>query len=288
MATPINQQPTLNQAYSSTELFTTCSAMRFIDNLTLTEQELFRNPPCTLTMPIDNILNHRSKKCRNGSEKKHPRPLNSYILFRRNLENQIRTQNPGRKHTLKEISKIAGKSWKTQPDKVKRYFHVLAKLSSYRHKAVYPDYTYNPLRRFKNGDNFLFKHTDRERLAKRYNKNKSLSKKVKTSSMNDTDTSTNESFQKNEHVNEQPSTLLAPSSAVDFSHDESFSPYLPLYEFSDNFGVPALFTQTPIYLSVPFPYFTQSFPTFSPQCFFENDIDDINATEQIINPEYEI
>ncbi|CAG8583650.1 9497_t:CDS:2 [Paraglomus brasilianum] len=250
MAASINQKST--SGHSRTELFTTtdsnCTAMYFIDNLTPTEQELLRNPPYALSISFDNILNPIRKGCRNSSKKNiPPRPQNAWILFRRNFESRARSQRPGGMYTLKEISKTAGESWKAQPDKVKRYFNVLSKLALYRHKVMYPGYIYNS-RKFKNGEKFIFKHMDKDEIAKSCNNKTNLSKKAKTSRMSDTgyiSVGRNESYPENKYINEQPSTLPTPSLIVDISHNWSFSPSLPLHEVSDGFGVLDFPTQMP-------------------------------------------
>ncbi|CAG8567185.1 3096_t:CDS:1 [Paraglomus brasilianum] len=249
-------QPILRQVHSHTELCaatnSTCPATCFINNLTPTELELIRNPPYPLTISYDSILNPIRKRRKNSNKRNlPPRPQNAWVLFRRNFQSQERSQRPDGSHTLKEISKTAAENWKSQPKEVKQYFNLLSKLASRQHKVMYPEYVYNP-RKFKNGENFIFKHMDKDKIAKSCKNKASLSKKAKQPiDLSNTDCSNDSENLRND---EQQSNLPSPSPIVDSS---SFS----LYEISD------------------LPYFLTLFP----QCQFPNDInsDNINANEQI-------
>src|SRR6185312_6749213 len=214
-------QPILRQVHSHTELCaatnSTCPATCFINNLTPTELELIRNPPYPLTISYDSILNPIRKRRKNSNKRNlPPRPQNAWVLFRRNFQSQERSQRPDGPHTLKQISKTAAENWKSQPKEVKQYFNLLSKLASRQHKVMYPEYVYNP-RKFKNGENFTFKHMDKDKFAKSRNRKTSLSKKAKQPiDLSNTDCSSanrNESYLEN---NEQQSTL--PSSVINFQY----------------------------------------------------------------------
>ncbi|CAG8567166.1 3095_t:CDS:1 [Paraglomus brasilianum] len=258
----ISQNPILRQVYSHAELCTTtkstCPATCFINNLTPTELELFCNPPYTLTISYDILLKPTGKRRKNSNKKSlPPRPQNGWILFRRDFESRVRSQCPDVLHTLKEISKMAAESWKSQPEEVKQYFNVLSKLALHKHKVMYPEYIYNP-KKFKNGENFIFKHLDKDKIAKSYNSKASLSKKAKASDLSNNAYSgviRNESYTEN---NERRSNLPSPSSIIDF--------------WSLISDLPDLLTQMS-------PNSIQTFPFF-PQCQFSNDInnDNINAS----------
>ncbi|CAG8572167.1 7001_t:CDS:1 [Paraglomus occultum] len=260
----INESPNLRQPYSLTELCTatnsTCTATCLVNNLTPSELELFCNPPYTLTLSCDSILNPIRKRRQNSGKKSlPPRPQNGWILFRRNFESQVRSQCPGGSNTLKEISKLAAESWKSQPEKVQQYFNVLSKLASHKHKIMYPEYVYNP-KKFKNGENFVFRHVDKDKIVKSRNSKASLSKKTKPSNSSKGDYT---SIIKNEGCpenNRRQSILLSPSTFVDFSD------LLP--SLHDLFMLSPNFIQYSSYFS---------------QCQFYNDINDDNrnAAKQI-------
>src|SRR6185312_775161 len=263
----INQKPILRQVHSHTELCTatnsTCPATCFTNNLTSTELELIRNPPYPLTISYDSILNPIRKRRKNSNKRNlPPRPQNAWVLFRRNFQSRVRSQCFGGLHTLKEISKTAAESWKRQPEEVKQYFNVLSKLVSHKHKVMYPEYVYNP-RKFKNGENFIFKYMDKDKIAKSRINKASLSKKAKLSNTGCS------SISENLRNNKQQSSLPSPSSIIDIS---SFS----LCEISD---LPYFLTQEPAYFS---PNFIQP-SSFFAQCQFDNDINNnnINANEKI-------
>ncbi|CAG8671533.1 2327_t:CDS:1, partial [Paraglomus occultum] len=220
------------------------------------ELELFRNPPYTLNMSYDCILNPMRKQRKNNNKKSlPPRPQNGWILFRRNFQSQ-RSQCPGRPNTLKEISKLAAESWKIQPKEVKQYFNILSKIASHKHKTMYPEYVYNP-KKFRSGDSFIFRHVDKDKIVKSRNSKASLSKKTKASGLSNTNcgnASRNKSYPKND---EREFTL--PSSVINI---QSLVPELPDFL---------------IQMSV---FSPNSIPFFS-QCQFDNDINKINANKQI-------
>ncbi|CAG8489433.1 718_t:CDS:1 [Paraglomus brasilianum] len=113
--------------------------------LTHSELSLLTAPPYILTLPIDTLLNPIPKHRRTRFKKDlPPRPQNSWVIFRKDFESQLRAQHPNAMYTLHEISAIAGVHWKNQPSNVKQYFRVLAKLALYQHNIMYPDYTYQP------------------------------------------------------------------------------------------------------------------------------------------------
>ncbi|CAG8521605.1 4091_t:CDS:1 [Paraglomus occultum] len=263
---PINEEPILRQVYSHTELCTathsTCPATCFINNLTQNEQKLLHNPPYTLATSYDSILNPIRRR-RNNSNKRNlpPRPQNGWILFRRNFQSQVLSGSPGKSSALNEISQKAAKSWKNQPKEVKEYFKVLSKLASYKHKAMYPEYVYNP-RKFKNGDSFIFKYMDKDKFVKNGSSNASTSKKAKKS--NNLSEGDHIGVMRNEdysEINDEQQSIL-PSTFLDFPN--LFS------DFSD------------------FSMFSPNYSPFFYQCEFYNDIrnDNIIAAEPINYADY--
>ena len=136
------------------------------DLLTLFEFSLLINPPYILTVSLDILLDPTYNQ-----RKSLPRSQNSFILFRRDFEGRLRAESPNKSYTIHEISKIAGKEWKTQPDLVKLYFAVLAKLAQERHRFAFPGYTYKPRRtkQKKRTGEFLFKNTYKDTFASRQN-----------------------------------------------------------------------------------------------------------------------
>jgi len=136
------------------------------DLLTLFESSLLINPPYILTVSLDILLDPTYNQ-----RKSLPRSQNSFILFRRDFEGRLRAESPNKSYTIHEISRIAGKEWKTQPDLVKLYFAVLAKLAQERHRFAFPGYTYKPRRtkQKKRTGEFLFKNTYKDTFASRQN-----------------------------------------------------------------------------------------------------------------------
>ncbi|CAG8460268.1 3128_t:CDS:1 [Paraglomus brasilianum] len=105
------------------------------------ERNLLLNPPYPLSLPLRELL----KPMRKDATSSPPRPMNGWIIFRRDLEGQLRFYYSGQPRSMKETSAIASNFWKNRP-KVKLYFTILAKLAEKVHKDVYPDYCYKPKR----------------------------------------------------------------------------------------------------------------------------------------------
>ncbi|CAG8521584.1 4090_t:CDS:1 [Paraglomus occultum] len=208
-------------------------------------------------MSYDSIFSPIRKRRKSSNKSSPPRPQNAWLLFRRDFECRVRSQRPNELHTLNKISKTAAESWKIQPEKVKQYFNVLSKLASYKHKAMYPEYVYNP-KKFKNGENFIFKHINKDKIVKSRNSKASLFNKAKASSSNTVDYSSvisNEDCPKND----EQSILQNPSPIID---------------------IPEVFMF--------FPNFIHTSPSF-PQCQFYYNLNnnDITDNEQIGYMDYE-
>ncbi|CAG8630792.1 9730_t:CDS:2 [Paraglomus occultum] len=132
-----NDQFLHNNSLSQITCYTSC--------LTQSELSLLTAPPYVLTLSVDTLLNPIPKQRRTRFKQDlPPRPQNSWVLFRKDFECQLRAQHPDVMYTLHEISAIAGVQWKNQPTAVKQYFRVLSKLALHRHNIMYPDYTYRP------------------------------------------------------------------------------------------------------------------------------------------------
>ncbi|EEB08837.2 transcription factor Ste11 [Schizosaccharomyces japonicus yFS275] len=82
----------------------------------------------------------RSKKSsRSGSSASGvKRPLNSFMLYRRDRQNEIPTNNH------QSISRIIGQLWRNESVQVKKYYADLAVLERQRHMMTHPEYKFSP------------------------------------------------------------------------------------------------------------------------------------------------
>ncbi|CAG8506186.1 5035_t:CDS:2 [Paraglomus brasilianum] len=116
--------------------------LKYINTLTPSESKLLLDPPFNVDTSVDILLNPINKN--NTENNSPPRPQNAWVIFRKDFENRLRRLDPNHPHTVQDISKSASKSWKKQPDVVKKYFKLLSKLALKLHKETYPDYQYKP------------------------------------------------------------------------------------------------------------------------------------------------
>ncbi|CAG8479215.1 1762_t:CDS:1 [Paraglomus occultum] len=141
----------------------------FQKTLTSFECDLLRNPPYNLTISIESLLNPKRKRRRRNIRRNPspPRPQNSWLIFRQNFESRLRLQYPDNSYSIQDVSKTAGKDWRRQPQIVKQYFDVLAKLTSQQHKHTYPDYAYRPQKKPRKPENrWLFKVINKEKFVR--------------------------------------------------------------------------------------------------------------------------
>ncbi|RIA80444.1 high mobility group box domain-containing protein, partial [Glomus cerebriforme] len=91
-------------------------------------------------IPLEQLL-APCKKTR-GKKGRITRPQNAFILYRKDLQDKIKNENP--QADFKEISKIAGNRWKNEADQVKNNYTLLATLGGLVHQDLFPNYKYQP------------------------------------------------------------------------------------------------------------------------------------------------
>ncbi|KAI9317532.1 hypothetical protein BX666DRAFT_2135103 [Dichotomocladium elegans] len=79
--------------------------------------------------------------------KKVPRPMNCFLAFRLEKQNEIVARCPGANH--RDISKIIAKYWKEMSEEEKEPYRRRAHLAKLEHEKLYPGYKYQPQK--KNG-----------------------------------------------------------------------------------------------------------------------------------------
>jgi hypothetical protein len=76
-----------------------------------------------------------------------PRPLNSFMIYRREYQKKIKEQHPNiLLSELSRISKSAADEWAQEPQHVKQKYAEKARVEKERHMKLYPNYVYCPRR----------------------------------------------------------------------------------------------------------------------------------------------
>lgn len=73
---------------------------------------------------------------------KVPRPLNSFLFYRSEKQNEIMQKCPSANQ--REISRIVAKWWNDASEEEKNTYRELACIAKAEHKKLYPDYEYTP------------------------------------------------------------------------------------------------------------------------------------------------
>ncbi|CAG8456261.1 2023_t:CDS:2 [Gigaspora margarita] len=95
-----------------------------------------------IDLPLDQLIAPRINH-RRGQQ--IPRPQNSFLLYRRNLNAFINKRNV--RSDLNFISKEAAKNWSNESYEIKHLYELLADYAKQVHNIVYPNYSYKPKRK---------------------------------------------------------------------------------------------------------------------------------------------
>ncbi|CAB4409207.1 unnamed protein product [Rhizophagus irregularis] len=75
--------------------------------------------------------------------KRPPRPLNAFILYRRDLMNSPEFKDrPTGEKKAKQVSKEIADRWNNENDKMKNVFYALARIANKKHKQIYKNYKF--------------------------------------------------------------------------------------------------------------------------------------------------
>jgi hypothetical protein len=100
----------------------------------------------TVMMNTPPTLSQRATKRRRNRDTP-PRPLNSFMIYRREYQKRIKEQNPNiLLSELSRISKSAADEWANEPQQVKQIYAEKARAEKERHMKLYPNYVYCPRR----------------------------------------------------------------------------------------------------------------------------------------------
>jgi len=103
-----------------------------------------------IDMNVDDIhhqpLSPRVTKRRRNRETP-PRPLNSFMIYRREYQKRIKEENPNiLLSELSRISKCAADRWANESQQIKQLYAEKAKAEKEKHMKLYPNYVYCPRR----------------------------------------------------------------------------------------------------------------------------------------------
>ncbi|CAG8508297.1 264_t:CDS:2 [Paraglomus occultum] len=105
------------------------------------EELLFEhNPPYILTLPFEKIL----AKGKRAAKHKIPRPLNQFMIFRKDFEARYKLEHPDERLSTTCYTKMATEAWNKLPGQTKRYFIYLQREAEKWHKRTYPNYKFSP------------------------------------------------------------------------------------------------------------------------------------------------
>ena len=79
-----------------------------------------------------------------GKQKKSyvPRPMNAWMIYRKAKSSEIAAS--GQKMSQSQMSQMISKQWKSEGQVVKAHYEQLAAIEARNHKALYPNYKYQP------------------------------------------------------------------------------------------------------------------------------------------------
>ncbi|CAO3674083.1 hypothetical protein G6F70_001775 [Rhizopus microsporus] len=106
------------------------------------KQDLIKLQKKTMMNPVGRVRRPRIRK----RDPNHiPRPMNSFLSYRTEMQAVIRKHCPLANH--REISKVVAKWWHEASDEEKQVFRNKAEIAKDEHTKMYPDYKFNPKKR---------------------------------------------------------------------------------------------------------------------------------------------
>ncbi|CAG8486797.1 10778_t:CDS:1 [Paraglomus occultum] len=112
------------------------------DQETEEDRRIQENPPYQLTLTEEALFAPGKRK----SASKIPRPLNRFLLFRRDFEARFRAENQNLQLDAAFLAPKAKEAWKLLSEEEKHYFMLLQRKGARKHREKYPDYKYTPRR----------------------------------------------------------------------------------------------------------------------------------------------
>jgi HMG (high mobility group) box len=93
-----------------------------------------------------------------------PRPLNAWIIYRREKAAQLPAPKEGEpKRSQAEISRMISRMWRVETEAVKAEFEKKAEVTKAEHQARYPNYRFQPAKKSEKGKLRKWSRVDREK-----------------------------------------------------------------------------------------------------------------------------
>ncbi|KAG9295115.1 hypothetical protein G9A89_006096 [Geosiphon pyriformis] len=113
---------------------------------TITNTNTNTNTNTTMLDTLQQPLSPRVTKRRRNRETP-PRPLNSFMIYRREYQKRIKEEHPNiLLSELSRISKSAADRWANESQQIKQLYAEKAKAEKEAHMKLYPNYVYSPRR----------------------------------------------------------------------------------------------------------------------------------------------
>jgi hypothetical protein len=106
-----------------------------------------------------------------GLREQVKRPLNAFMLYRKDKQNEIPTSNH------QSVSRIIGAMWKSESAETKSKYNTLAQKEREKHRLAYPGYKYSPKKRI-NKDKKVRRTMSQAAHAKRQEEEKQILKQI--------------------------------------------------------------------------------------------------------------
>ena len=91
---------------------------------------------------VNRSLEERMKEVENRKEKGIPRPMNSFLLYRRAFTEAAKEKYSQNNHQI--VSITTGESWRLEPPDVRDFFDRMAQIERDNHKKAHPGYKFAP------------------------------------------------------------------------------------------------------------------------------------------------
>ncbi|KAF0559086.1 MATA-HMG [Gigaspora margarita] len=108
--------------------------------------DFFGNSSYELTLGIEELIsppqNTRCAVKHRKNKSSPPRPLNKFLLFRRDFI--AKQKENGRTMNIEDMSRLASYEWGNLTDDARRYFEILEQMAKDKHREMYKGYSYCP------------------------------------------------------------------------------------------------------------------------------------------------
>ncbi|KAJ1660094.1 Transcription factor SOX-13 [Dispira simplex] len=137
---------TYNEIYTLTPPQSAHNSPNLLATTTPTTQTTAADTPSTsVAGPVRRNSTASRTRNRSRSESGHiKRPLNPFMIYRQEKQQEFAHKYAGRGIPIGEVSKLIGSMWRKESKATQQQYYDRAEQLKQEHKARYPDYKYNP------------------------------------------------------------------------------------------------------------------------------------------------